>query len=109
MTEEELKGFFDKHSIKAVINHYSALKRTLYYAAIGEDHLPAILFVHGAPASMTIYKDFFADVELLKRFCMYAVDRAGFGVTDGRAEPSIKKQAEMIFRWQKEFNVCINR
>ena len=97
MTENELKRFFDKHNIKATINHYTALKRTIYYATIGEDHLPAILFIHGAPASMTIYKDYFTDQELLKRFSMYAVDRPGFGVTGGNAEPSIKKQAETIF------------
>ncbi|HTM94168.1 MAG TPA: alpha/beta hydrolase [Flavisolibacter sp.] len=97
MSEDELRSFFDKHRIKAIINNHQVLKRTLYYATIGEDYLPAILFIHGAPASMTIYKDFFTDEELLKRFCMYAVDRAGFGVTDGRTEPFIKKQAEMIF------------
>jgi pimeloyl-ACP methyl ester carboxylesterase len=97
MMQDELKSFFDKHSIKATINHYSALKRTIYYATIGKDQLPAILFIHGAPASMTIYKDYFTDEELLKRFSMYAVDRPGFGVTDGSAESSIKKQAEMIF------------
>jgi pimeloyl-ACP methyl ester carboxylesterase len=97
MTEGQLKGFFDKHGIKAVINHYDALHRTIYYATIGEDHLPAILFIHGAPASMTIYKNYFTDEELLKRFTMYSVDRPGFGVTGGSAEPSIKKQAQMIY------------
>jgi pimeloyl-ACP methyl ester carboxylesterase len=97
MTEDELKSFFERHTIKATINHYTAQKRTVYYAAIGEDHLPAILFIHGAPASMTIYKDYFTDEELLKRFAMYAVDRPGFGVTGGKAEPSIQKQAEIIF------------
>jgi pimeloyl-ACP methyl ester carboxylesterase len=97
MTEDELKGFFDRRHIKATINHYTAGKRIIYYATIGEDHLPAILFIHGAPASMTIYKDYFTDEELLKRFAMYAVDRPGFGVTGGKAEPSIQKQAEMIF------------
>lgn len=96
MTEEKLKGFFEKHGIRATINHYKALKRMVYYATIGEDHLPAILFIHGAPASMTIYKEFFTDQELLKRFSLYAVDRPGFGLTNGPAEPSIKKQAEMI-------------
>ena len=97
MTENQLKGFFEKHGIKAVINHYNAISRTIYYATIGEDHLPAILFIHGAPASMTIYKDYFTDEELLKRFTMYAVDRPGFGVTGGNAEPSIKKQADIIY------------
>jgi pimeloyl-ACP methyl ester carboxylesterase len=97
MTEDELKRFFEGHGIKATVNHYTALKRKIFYATIGEDHLPAILFIHGAPASMTIYKDYFTDEELLKRFSMYAVDRPGFGVTAGNAEPSIKKQAEIIF------------
>jgi alpha-beta hydrolase superfamily lysophospholipase len=46
---------------------------------------------------MTIYKDYFTDGELLKRFSLYAVDRAGFGITNGNAEPSIKRQADMIF------------
>jgi len=36
MKEDELKGFFDKHGIKAAINHYSALQRTIYYATIGK-------------------------------------------------------------------------
>jgi len=97
MTEDEMKGFFNRHGIKATISHYTALKRTIYYATIGEDHLPAILFIHGAPASMTIYKDYFTDEELLKRFSLYAMDRPGYGVTGGDAEPSIQKQAEMIF------------
>jgi len=97
MTEDQLKGFFEKHGIKAVINHYTALRRTIYYATIGDDRLPAILFIHGAPASMTIYKDYFTDEELLKRFTIYGVDRPGFGVTDEDAEPSISKQAEMIY------------
>jgi pimeloyl-ACP methyl ester carboxylesterase len=79
------------------VNHYIAAKRRIYYATIGEDHLPAILFIHGAPASMTIYKDYFTDEELLEQVAMYAVDRPGFGVTNGNAEPAIQKQAEMIF------------
>lgn len=97
MTESELKKFFNRHEVKATINHYTSGKRTIYYARIGEDHLPAILFIHGAPASMTIYKDYFTDEELQRRFAMYAIDRPGFGVTNGAAEPSIKKQADMIF------------
>src|SRR5215216_7389968 len=98
MTEEQLYGFFQKNGIKATVNHYTANKRSVYYAVIGEDHLPSLLFIHGAPASMTIYKDFFKDGELLSRFSIYAVDRPGFGLSGaGEPEPSIQKQAEMIF------------
>ena len=89
MTEQELRQFFERNNINASISHYDAQSRRIYYAVIGDDHLPALLFIHGAPASMTIYKDFFRDEELLKRFAMYAVDRPGYGVTDGDPEPSI--------------------
>jgi pimeloyl-ACP methyl ester carboxylesterase len=97
MRETELEDFFRNEQIRATVSHYENSKRTIYYATIGEDHLPALLFIHGAPASMTIYKKFFKDAELLKRFAIYAVDRPGYGVTAGQVITSIKKQAEMIF------------
>lgn len=97
MTEEKLNAFFTRNGIKAVISYYTAMKRRFYYAAVGEDHLPALLFIHGAPASMTIYRDFFTDEQLLGRFAIYAVDRPGYGLTGGPAEPSISRQSESIF------------
>jgi pimeloyl-ACP methyl ester carboxylesterase len=96
MSESELEDFFRREQIRATVSHYESGKRTIYYAGIGEDHLPALLFIHGAPASMTIYKKFFKDPKLLGQFAIYAVDRPGYGVTAGQAVTSIKKQAEMI-------------
>lgn len=96
MTEDELRSFFAKQKVKATISHYLSVKRVIYYATIGEDHLPAILFIHGSTGSMTIYKDYFSDHELLKRFSIYAVDRPGYGLTIGRPEVSIQRQAQML-------------
>ena len=96
MAEQELKDFFDRQGIVASVNHYDVDSRVIYYAVVGQDHLPALLFIHGAPANMTIYKEFFKDEELLSRFTIYAVDRPGFGVTGGNPEPSIYKQAQII-------------
>jgi uncharacterized protein len=96
MTEGELKGFFAKQYIKAAINHYISYKRDIYYVTIGEDRLPAILFIHGSTGPMTIYNDYFTDVELLKHFSLYAVDRPGYGVTGGNPEISIQRQAQLI-------------
>jgi pimeloyl-ACP methyl ester carboxylesterase len=98
MTEEKLSEFFGKEGIKATINYYTAKKRKICFATIGADHLPAILFIHGAPASMTIYRDYYKDNDLLNTFSMYGVDRPGFGVTGGQPDTSIYKQAEMIFQ-----------
>lgn len=104
MTEEQLAKFFQKHGIRADINYYSVQKRNIYYAVIGEDHLPAVLFIHGAPASMTIYKNYFTDEALLKHFSLYAVDRPGYGVTDGQPEVSIRQQSEMIISLAKNIH-----
>ena len=96
MSEEELKKFFDARGIRAAINHYDIERRLIYYALIGEDQLPALLFIHGAPASMKIYSDFFRHESLLRTFSIYAVDRPGYGLTNGKPVPSIKKQAALI-------------
>jgi pimeloyl-ACP methyl ester carboxylesterase len=96
MTEDRLREFFRKQKIKARVDHYTAEGRQVGFAAIGADKLPALLFIHGAPASMTIYKDYFKDRELLKQFQLYAVDRPGYGISGEEPEPSLQKQAAMI-------------
>ena len=96
MTEEKLLQFFSRHQIKASLNQYKAGSLTISYAVVGEDHLPALLFIHGAPASMKMYKNYFTDTQLLNRFSIYAVDRPGYGITGGRAEASLQKAAEQI-------------
>ena len=67
------------------------------YISIGEDHLPTLFFIHGSPANIIMYSDYYKDPQLYKKFKIYAVDRPGYGGSGyGLPEPSIQQQAEMI-------------
>lgn len=97
MSDEELKEFFAENKVPAEIRYYKAGGRTMRYASMGNDSLPALLFIHGSPSSLSIYKDYYKDREYLSKFKMYAVDRPGYGYSGlGHVEPSIQKQSEMI-------------
>jgi len=97
ITDDQLKEFFVKNNIKGSVHHYSAAGRNLRYIAMGEEHLPALFFIHGSPANVIMFEDYYKDPLLRKTFKMYAVDRPGYGGSGyGQPEPSIEKQAEMI-------------
>ena len=58
---------------------------------------PVVLFVHGAPSSLSFFKEFFKDTALLNRAQLVAVDRPGYGYSDfGRVETSIIRQAKLL-------------
>jgi pimeloyl-ACP methyl ester carboxylesterase len=97
MSDEELLSFFEQNKVKAEIRYYTTEGRNIRYVSIGNDSLPTILFIHGAPGSLSIYKDYFNDSLFLHTFKMYAVDRPGYGYSGfGKPEPSIQKQAAII-------------
>lgn len=58
---------------------------------------PTVIFMHGAPSSLSFFNDFFKDTTLLSRARLVAVDRPGYGYSDfGRVETSIVRQAELL-------------
>ncbi len=54
----------------------------LHYAAIGNDSLPTLIFVHGSPGSWDAFESYMEDSALLRKFRMVSVDRPGFGYSD---------------------------
>jgi pimeloyl-ACP methyl ester carboxylesterase len=97
MSDKELSSFFTKNKVPASIHYYQSGGRRLRYVSIGNDSLPALLFIHGSPASLSIYTDYYKDTDFLRHFKMFAVDRPGYGYSGlGSPEPSIEKQAAMI-------------
>ena len=97
ISDRDLLQYFADHRIKGEVRYYEAEGRRVRYAAVGNDSLPVILFIHGAPSSLSIYKDYFADSAFEQKFRMYAVDRPGYGNSGlGVPEPSIEKQAKII-------------
>ncbi len=96
-SDKELNRFFRENHIPGMIGYYTALGRRLRYVSIGKDNLPTLVFIHGSPASMSLYRGRFSDKTILKTFHILAIDRPGYGYSGfGDPEPSIQKQSEMI-------------
>jgi pimeloyl-ACP methyl ester carboxylesterase len=96
-SDAELSRFFVENHIPATIGYYTTHGRRLRYVTIGKEDLPTLLFIHGSPSSMSLYRGRFSDSQILNRFRILAVDRPGYGYSGfGDAEPSIQKQSEMI-------------
>ena len=96
-SDEELRKFFAQNNIHGKIGYYTAIGRRLRYVSIGTDSMPTLLFIHGSPASMSLYRGRFSDKTILRTFHILAIDRPGYGYSGfGHPEPSIQKQSEMI-------------
>ncbi|WP_020599910.1 alpha/beta fold hydrolase [Spirosoma panaciterrae] len=112
LTDQEIVDEFRGQRIRPVVHSYqiTGLKqpdgrteppRTIRFietpAPPGDSALPVVLFVHGAPSSLSFFADFFKDTTLLNRAQLVAVDRPGYGFSDfGRVETSIIRQAEYL-------------
>lgn len=62
------------------------------------DTLPLIVLVHGSPGSSDAFLDYLADTAFTKKARLVALDRPGFGYTEGfgKPEPSLAAQAAAV-------------
>ncbi len=96
-SDKELLEIFAARGIEGEIRYYTTHGRTIRYASVGNDSLPALLMLHGSPGSMSYYSGRYADSVIQSTFKVFTVDRPGYGYSGfGDAEPSIEKQAAMI-------------
>jgi pimeloyl-ACP methyl ester carboxylesterase len=71
--------------------------RKIRFVEIGQDSLPLIVFIHGAPSSSNFWESLMTDTTLLKEAKLLAVDRPGYGYSGfGKPEVSVEKQAALI-------------
>lgn len=85
------------YGYQASVNYYRVAGRRMRYVEIGNDSLPLIVFIHGAPSSSAFWEDLLRDSTLLGRAKLLAVDRPGYGYSGfGRPEVSVAKQAAFI-------------
>lgn len=97
MDDQEFTAFFSQKGLAPTLSYYDKLNRRMRYAAIGSDTSATLFFIHGAPSSLSYYKDYLSDSTLLHKASMYAVDRAGYGFSGlGKPEVSIEKQVQLI-------------
>ncbi|MBK7870378.1 MAG: alpha/beta hydrolase [Saprospiraceae bacterium] len=82
---------------QATFRYYAESKRKIRYLEIGNDTKPLIVFIHGAPSSISFWNDLLTDSTLLSKAKLMAVDRPGYGYSGyGRPEISVKEQARLI-------------
>lgn len=95
--DKDLNAWFKARHIQPHIGYYEALGRKVRYIRVGDNPEATILFIHGAPSSMSYWKAYLADSVLLSRATMFAVDRPGYGYS-GLADPlpDIAAQAAII-------------
>ncbi|MCU0355786.1 MAG: alpha/beta hydrolase [Cytophagales bacterium] len=96
-TTATLQKYFGEKKLKPLIKQYKAQGRDIRYLSIGDDTSATVLFIHGAPSSMSYFKEYLSDSVLLRRTRMLAVDRPGYGYSGfGLPLTSIEQQARMI-------------
>ncbi|TGK05071.1 alpha/beta hydrolase [Leptospira semungkisensis] len=54
-----------------------------------------LVFVHGSPGNWVNYLRYLKDPQLLEKYCMFSVDRPGFGKSEG-ADADVNRQAQRI-------------
>jgi len=97
MADKKLRDDFSADKIEMNISYYEYGGWRIRYLETGNPTQPVILFIHGAPGALDAYEKTLKDPSLVARVWMISVDRPGYGYSElGRAEPSVKKQAEII-------------
>jgi pimeloyl-ACP methyl ester carboxylesterase len=98
MDDKELTDYFHKLNISAHIEYYKAEGRDIRYVEVGNDtSKPTLLFIHGAPSSLSYWKSYLSDTLLRGKANIYALDRPGYGYSGlANPMPDIREQAAAI-------------
>ena len=94
MDNHELSAWFGERHLQPKIGYYTSEGRKIRYVQVGNSPDATILFIHGAPSSLSYWKSYLADTLLLSRATMYAADRPGYGYSGlANPMPDIAEQA----------------
>ena len=97
MDDKDLTKWFEDRHVEPRIGYYDAGGRKVRYMGVGNSPEATLLFIHGAPSSMSYWRPYLSDSVLLSRATMYAVDRPGYGYSGlGDPLPDIAAQAAAI-------------
>jgi pimeloyl-ACP methyl ester carboxylesterase len=97
MDDKDLYAIFHSEKLYPTVAYYSAGGRRIRYLSVGSDTTCCVLFIHGAPSSLSYWRNYLMDSALLHNARMYAVDRPGYGYS-GLADPipDIHQQALLL-------------
>ena len=86
MDNKDLLAWFHQRHVDPHIGYYQSEGRKIRYVGTGDSPDATILFIHGAPGSLSYWRNYMTDSALLSRATMYAADRPGYGYS-GLADP----------------------
>lgn len=94
ISTSEVNEYFEKENLKPEIFKIESKDRIVNYALIESGEKPLVVFVHGAPGSLSAFIDFLKNKDLQKSVNMLSIDRPGYGYSDfGKEETSLIEQA----------------
>lgn len=98
MNDKKTVQYFEKQAhITPTISRHETAEGTIRYLEAGNHAENVLIFIHGAPSSMSIFKEVLTDTALLKQAKVVAVDRPGYGYSNfGKSVTSIKEQARRL-------------
>ena len=97
MDDRDIYKVFHEAHLHPHIGYYNIDNRRIRYMTIGDDTTCSILFIHGAPSSLSYWRNYMMDSDLLAHAHMVAVDRPGYGYSGlGHPVPNIRRQALLL-------------
>ncbi len=94
--DEFNKKYFAKRGVVLFTSTFTINNRHLHYAKTGDDSLPTLIFIHGSPGSLSNFRDYLQDTQLIRKYRMVAIDRPGFGYSDFGKTANLETQANYI-------------
>ena len=98
--DKKLKGYYDERGVEVTIHHEEYKGGPVRFMETKGPEAPdstLVVFVHGAPGSLSDHKAFLADSLLLTKARLVSVDRLGYGESHyGQSEPRIEEQARFL-------------
>lgn len=98
MSKKEIDDYFEKEVIKPALHQVEKHGREVNYAYVqtGKNN-PLVVFVHGAPGSLSAFIHYLKDKTLQSAVNMISYDRPGYGYSNfGWTEPSLTIQADFL-------------
>ncbi len=94
--DEFNKNYFAKKGVILFTSTFTINNRHLHYAKTGYDSLPTLIFMHGSPGSLSNFRNYLQDTQLIGKYRMVAIDRPGFGYSDFGNTANLEDQAVYI-------------
>jgi pimeloyl-ACP methyl ester carboxylesterase len=104
MSSSEIEDYFKEEEIKPKLKKNIYGNRIINYAIVESGDKPLVIFLHGAPGSLSAFIDYLKNRELQQSVNMISVDRPGYGYSNfGKEETSLQAQAFYIAELIKEY------